>query len=157
MLRTSLTQSAQNLPLSMDRAEDAKVGSGTSFTTRSAKNLPSGMVEDAEVGGNGNDEDDEMVKNHLLPKCRTDLPEHLTSLRSKKRWVSLDSFGYSWGSQLEVLSEWLQAKFAGLLAQGYKEQSSSRATQGSYPNQSLRKLTFHRYNKLNSLQVCRTY
>ena len=74
-----------------------------------------------------------------------------------KRWVSLDSFGYGWGSQLEALPEWLRAKFAGLLAQGYKERSSRRATQGSHPNKSLQKLTLHRYNKLSSRQVRGTY
>ena len=36
----------------MDRAEDAKVGSGTSSTTRSAENLSASvdMTEDSEVG-----------------------------------------------------------------------------------------------------------
>ena len=30
----------------------------------------------------------------------------------RKRWVSLDSFGYGWDFQLELLPKWLQAKFA---------------------------------------------
>ena len=61
------------------------------------------------------------------------------------------------GSQLEAVSEWLWAKFVGLLAQGYKEQSSRRATQGSHSNQFLQKLTLHIYNKLSSHQVCGIY
>ena len=46
----------------MDGAEDAEVGSGTSSTTRSAENLLSDMAEDAEVGGNSDGDDDEIVK-----------------------------------------------------------------------------------------------
>ena len=45
-------------------AEHAEVGSGTSFTTKLAKNLSASvdMAEDAEVGGNGDGGDDETVE-----------------------------------------------------------------------------------------------
>ena len=52
-------------------------------------------------------------KDHLFPRSRTDLRGILPPYASKKRWVFLDSFGYGWGSQLEALPKWLQAKFAG--------------------------------------------
>ena len=52
----------------MDRAENAEVGSGTNSTTRSAENSPSDMAEDAEVGGNGDGGDDEMVKRSTSSK-----------------------------------------------------------------------------------------
>ena len=62
MLKTTLTQSAENSP--SDMAEDAKVGSGTSSTTRSAKNSSASvnMAEDAEVVGNGDGGDNEIVE-----------------------------------------------------------------------------------------------
>ena len=162
MLKTTPTQSAKNLPL--DMAEDADVGSETSSTTRSAKNSSASMdmAEDVEVG-EGDGGDDETVKRS--PSRKSSGPtEYLTFLHSNadsapfaKRWVFLDSFGYDWGSELEALPKWLRAKFAGLLAQKYKEQSSCRAMQGSHPNQSLRKLTLYSYNKLSSCQVRGTY
>ena len=64
MLRTSPTWSAENLPSSIDGAEDAEVGSKTSSTTRSAKNLSASvdMAEDVEVGGNGDGGDNKMVE-----------------------------------------------------------------------------------------------
>ena len=69
-LKTTPTQSAKNSPSSMDRAEDAEVGSGTSSTTRSAENLPASvdMAKDAEVGGNGDGGDDETVKKITFQK-----------------------------------------------------------------------------------------
>ena len=92
------------------------------------------MAEDAEVG-EGDGGDNETVKRSPLSKKSKVSIGYLTSLRSNvdskplaKRWVSLDSFGYGWESQLEALLEWLRAKFAGLLAKGYKEQSSHWAT-----------------------------
>ena len=101
-------------------AEDTKVGGGTSSTTRSAKNFLASvdMAEDAEVG-EGDDGDDETVERS--PSKKPNVPTgYLTSLRSDadsapfaKRWVSLDSFDYGWGSQLEALPKWLRAKFAG--------------------------------------------
>ena len=49
-------------------AENAEVGSGTSFTTRSAKNLSAlvYMAEDAKIDGN-EDSDDETIK-HIYAK-----------------------------------------------------------------------------------------
>ena len=94
-------------------AEDAQVGNKTSFTIRSAENLLASVdiVEDTE-----NDESDgsnnKTVKRLSLSKMPNVPTRYFTSLCSKKRWVSLDSFGYSWGSLLKVLSEWLQVKFA---------------------------------------------
>ena len=89
---------------------------------------------------------------------------YLTSPRSNansapfaKRGVFLDSFGYGWGSQLETLPEWLWAKFAVLLAQGYNKWSFLWAVQGSHPNKFLQKSTLYSYNKLSSCQVCGTY
>ena len=66
-------------------AEDAEVGSGTSSTTRSAKNLPSDMVDNAEVGSNGDGGDDETVKRSHLSKKPNVPMGYLTSLRSEKR------------------------------------------------------------------------
>ena len=86
MLRISPTQSAENLPLSMDGAEDAEVGSGTSSTTRSAENSSASvdMAEDAEVG-EGDGGDDETVERSPLSK-KSNVPiGYLTSLRSGKR------------------------------------------------------------------------
>ena len=145
----------------MDRAEDAEVWNGTSSTTRSAENLSASvnMAEDAEVGEDDGD-NNETVKRSPLSKKLSRPMWYLTSLRSNvdsaslaKRWVFLNNFGYSWDSRLKALPEWLWVKFAGLLAQGYKEQSSCQATQGSHSNQFLQKLTLHRYNKLSSRQV----
>ena len=82
MLRMSSIQSAKNSLLSMDGAEDAEVRSGMSSTTRSVKNSPSDMAEDAEVGGNGDGDDDETVERSLLSKKPNGPIEYLTSLRS---------------------------------------------------------------------------
>ena len=82
MLRTTPTKSAENSPLSIDGAEDAEVGSGTSSTTRSAENLPSDMAENTEVSGNGNGGDDETVKRSLLSKKPNGPTEYFISLRS---------------------------------------------------------------------------
>ena len=82
MFRTTLSQSAENLPLSMNGAEDAEVGSRTSSTTRLVENLSAlvDMVEDAEVG-EGDDGDDEMVKQS--PSKKPNVPTgYLTSLCS---------------------------------------------------------------------------
>ena len=95
----------------MDRAEDAEVGSETSSTTRSAKNLSAlmDMAKDVEVG-EGDGGDDKTVKRSPFFKKSSGPMGYLTSLRSNansappaKRWVFLDSFGYGWGSQLEAL------------------------------------------------------
>ena len=101
MLKIISTQSAENSPL--DMAEDAEGGNGTSSTTRSAQNLPLNMVEDVEVGGNGDGSNNETVEKLPLSKKPKRPTGYLTSLRSSKRWVSFDSFGYGWGSQLETL------------------------------------------------------
>ena len=83
MLRTTPTRSAENLPSSMDGAEDAEVRSGTSSTTRSAKNSPLDMAEDAEVGGNGDGGNDKTVERS--PSKKPSVPTgYLTSLRSEK-------------------------------------------------------------------------
>ena len=79
MLKTTPTRSAKNSP--SDMAEDAEVGSGTSSTTRSAKNLPSNMAENAEVGGNDNGSDDKTIKKSFLSKKLNGPLEYLTSLR----------------------------------------------------------------------------
>ena len=128
-----------------------EVGSRTSSTTRSAKNSPLDMAEDAEVDGNGNGSDDEMVEKSPFRKS-SGAREYFTSLRSDadsasfaKRWVSLDSF---WPL--------LKLSVKGTIGKAIK-QSSYRAMQGSHPNQSLRKLTLYRYNKLSSRQVYGTY
>ena len=71
---------------------------------------------------------------------------YFTSLHSKKM-SSPDNPNHCWGSQLEALSKWLRANFAGLLAQGYKEQSFCWATQGFHLNQSLQKSILYIYNK----------
>ena len=91
--------------------EDAEVRNGTSSITRLAENSPSDMAEDAKVGGNGDGVNDETVKKSPLSKSNRPMG-YFTSLRSDansahfaKRWVSLDSFGYGWGSQLEALPE----------------------------------------------------
>ena len=77
---------------------------------------------------------------------------YLTFLRSnadnasfKKIWVSFDSF---W----PLLELWVKGTFWKAI-----KQSSHWATQSFYSNQFLQKLTLHRYNKLSSCQVCRTY
>ena len=98
MLKTNSTQSAENSPLSMDGAKDTKDGSKTSFTTRLAKNSPLNITEDIEVGGNGDNGDNETVKRSPLSKKPNIPTKYFTSPYSWKRWVFLDSFGYGWGS-----------------------------------------------------------
>ena len=93
MLRTTPTQLAKNLPLSKNGAKDTKLGSGTSLTTRSPKNMSASVkiIEDAEVG-KGDGGNDEIVKRSPLSK-KSNIPTgYLTFLHSKKRCVSLDSF-----------------------------------------------------------------
>ena len=82
MLKTTPSQSAENLP--SDMAEDAEVGSGTSSTIRSAKNLSASvdMAEDAEVG-EGDGCDDETVKQSPFKKPNRPMG-YLTSLHSEK-------------------------------------------------------------------------
>ena len=62
-------------------AENAEFESGTSSTTRSAKNSPLNMAENAEVGGNGDGGDDEMVERSPFSKSSGPMG-YLTSLRS---------------------------------------------------------------------------
>ena len=63
ILKTTTTQLVENMPLSTNKAEDAEVGNGTSFTTRLAKNLSAlmNMAEGTEVG-EGDGSDDETVE-----------------------------------------------------------------------------------------------
>ena len=70
----------------MDEAEDAEVGSGTSYTTRSAKKLSASMDidEDAEVG-EGDSGDNEPVERSPLSKKPNVLIGYFIFLRSKKR------------------------------------------------------------------------
>ena len=135
-------------------AEDAEVGSRTSSTTRSAKNLSAlgtwlrmlrlvAMVMVVII---------KWLKDHLFSKKPNVPMEYLTPLRSnadnisfKERWVSFNSF---WPL--------LKLSVKGTIGKAIK-QSSCWATQGSHPNQSLQKLTLHRYNKLSSRQVRGTY
>ena len=71
-------QISQELVSVRDMAEDAEVRSGTSSTTRSAKNLLLNMAKDAEVGG-----DDETVKRS--PSKKPSRPTgYLISLYSEK-------------------------------------------------------------------------
>ena len=153
--QNNYNQISQELASVRNMAEDAEIGSRTSSTTRSVENWASDMAEDAEVGGNCDGGDDKTFEKSPSQKLNVST-RYLTVLRSVKM-SSLDNLNHCWDSQLETLLEWLQAKFAGMLAQKYKEQNSCRTMQGSYPNQSLRKLTFYRYNKLSSCQVCKTY
>ena len=84
MLKTTPIQSAKNSPLSMDRAEDAEVGSGTSSTIGSAKNSSAlvDMAEDVEVGkSDGNA--DEIVKQPFSKKSNVSTG-YFTSLCFKK-------------------------------------------------------------------------
>ena len=77
----SPTQSAENSLLSMDGAEDAEVGSGTSSTIRSARNLPSDMAKDAKVGSNSNGGDDKTIERSPLSKKSSRPIGYLTFLR----------------------------------------------------------------------------
>ena len=60
MLKTTTTKSARNSPSEI--AEDAEVGNGTSSITRSAEISLSDMAENVEVGSNCDDGDDETVE-----------------------------------------------------------------------------------------------
>ena len=83
MLRTTSTQSAKNSPLSIDKAENAEVRSGTSFTTRSAENSLASvdMAENAKVG-EGDGGDDKTVERSPFSKKLSGPIGYLTSLRS---------------------------------------------------------------------------
>ena len=63
----------------MDKAQDGKIGSGTSFIIRSAKKLLLNIAEDAEVGDNSDDDDNEMVERLPLRKLSRPIG-YLTSL-----------------------------------------------------------------------------
>ena len=82
----------------MNRTEDVEVCSRTSPTIRSAENLLASvnMAEDAEIGERDG-ADDETVKRSLFRKL-SGPTEYLISLRSEKKEVSLNSFGYGWSS-----------------------------------------------------------
>ena len=77
----------------MNGAEDAEIGSGTSSTTRSAKNLSVSveLAKNAEVGW-GDGGDDETVKKLPLSKKPNVPIEYPSSLYSEKIWVYLNSF-----------------------------------------------------------------
>ena len=76
-------------------AEDAEVRNGTSSINKSVENLPLIMAEDAEVGDNGDDVDNKTVKRSPLSKKPNGPIKYLTSLYFRKKWVFLNSFGYS--------------------------------------------------------------
>lgn len=80
MLKT--TRSAKNLPSNM--AENAEVGDGTSSTIRSAENSSASVnvAEDAEVGSGGDGGGDETVE-RSPPSKKSNVPtRYFTSLRS---------------------------------------------------------------------------
>ena len=54
-------------------------------TTRLVENLPLDMAEDAKVGGNGDSDNDKIVKRSPLSKKPNGLTEYLTSLCSGKK------------------------------------------------------------------------
>ena len=54
-------------------------------TTRLAENLPSDMAGDAEVGGNGDSDDNETVERSPLSKKPNGPTRYLISLRSGKK------------------------------------------------------------------------
>ena len=66
-------------------AEDAEIESGTSFITRSDKNLLSDMAENAEVGSNSGRNDDKTVKRSPLFKKLNRLTGYFIFLCSGKR------------------------------------------------------------------------
>ena len=57
-------------------AKNAKVESETSSITRSAKNMPLNIAEDAEVDGNGNGGDNKTIKRLPLFKKPNIITEH---------------------------------------------------------------------------------
>ena len=100
MLKTITNRSAKNLPLNM--VKDAEVGSKTSSTTRSAKNLSAvvDMAEDTKVGKDDGG-DNKMVERSPFSRKSSGLIGYLISLHSNansapfvKKLVSLNSFGY---------------------------------------------------------------
>ena len=50
------------------------------------------MAEDAEINGNGNGDNDNTVKRSPFFNKPNVSIKYFTSLRSKKKWVSFDSF-----------------------------------------------------------------
>ena len=72
--------------------ENAKVGSRISSTPKSTRNLLLDITEDAEIGGNGDDNDDKTVQSSLFYKKSNVYTRYLISLHFKKRWVSSNSF-----------------------------------------------------------------
>ena len=85
-------------------AEVAKVGSGNSFTNRSAKNLSASVdiVEDADVG-EGNGGDDKTVEKSPFKKL-SGSTEYLNSLRSDEMSLP-NNPNHRWGSQLKAILE----------------------------------------------------
>ena len=79
MIRITTTRLAKNLP--SDIAEDTEVGNGTSSTTKWDKNLPSDIAENAVIGGNGDGNNGEMVKRLPLSKKPSGPIKYFTSLR----------------------------------------------------------------------------
>ena len=102
MLKTTTTRSAENLPF--DMAENAEFKSRTGSRTRSDKNLLAlvDMAKDVRVG-EGDGGNDEAVERLPLSKKSNGPIGYLASLGSKKRWVSLNSFGHCWSFQLKAL------------------------------------------------------
>ena len=103
MLRTSPTQSAKNLPLSTNGAEVAEINSGTSFITRSAKNLPLDMAEDLKIGSNNDGSDNKMVKKSSLFKKSSSSMQYLIFLHFEKstwkieqssRWANVQRLSF---------------------------------------------------------------
>ena len=89
ILKTASIRSAENLPLSINGAEDAEVGSGTSSTTRSAENSSASvdMSEDAEVGEDDSGADKTVERS---PSKKPNVPtEYFTFLRSKKIYTDV--------------------------------------------------------------------
>ena len=52
-------------------ARDAKIGSGTTFTIRLAKNFPLDINKNVEIGGKLMGVMMKQLKNHLFPRSRT--------------------------------------------------------------------------------------
>ena len=69
-------------PVSIDVSSKAML---RTTTTRSAKNFPSDMAEDAEIGANGDSGDDETVERSPLSKKLNGLIGYFTSLLSGKK------------------------------------------------------------------------
>ena len=84
-------------------AKNAEVSRKTSFITRSTKNLAASIDinEDAKFG-KSDSSDNETIKRSPSKKLSKFI-KYLILLHSRKRWVSFNSFGYDWGSQLKAL------------------------------------------------------